>query len=167
MATEVTSAQIVNSSVDNSPIGATTPNTGAFSTLTGPTVSTSDDSTNAATTAWVNAFSVLGFTFSHSGSSGYIKLPGWLGGFILQWVQGATQSTSGSTQTVDLPVTFPTSVLSVMVGTVNENGGSPTDTNMALYQEVSRSTSNVVVFMMRNADHAFDPAAPTVWAVGY
>jgi hypothetical protein len=83
-----------------------------------------------------------------------------------EWAQGTTQSSSGSTQTVSLPVTLPNQIYSVMVGTINENSGSPTDTNMAFFQAVSYRTSSVTVFMMRNADHSFDPAAPTIWVIG-
>lgn len=78
--TSVTSTALQNSTVDNSPIGSNTPSSGIFTTLvatglaqlesnltclgngafdsglTAPTVTTGDNSTNAATTAWVRNF---------------------------------------------------------------------------------------------------------------
>jgi hypothetical protein len=80
------------------PIGNTTPNTGAFTTP-----ASSDNSQNAATTAWC----LLGFAIS-LGMNGYIKLPTWLGGVIFQWATGTSFSgkTTGA-QTIAWTITFP------------------------------------------------------------
>ncbi|WP_070887494.1 phage tail protein [Pseudomonas argentinensis] len=48
----------------------------------------------------------LGVTYSF-GNNGYIFLPQWLGGFGLQWMVGAAQ-TSGSNVVVNFPVPWPT-----------------------------------------------------------
>ena len=80
-------------------IGSTTPNTGAFTTLTATTPAYSDNSTKTATTAWC----LLGFAVSLT-ANGYIKFPKWLGGLMLEWGQFATVSSFGN-----FTSTFPTS----------------------------------------------------------
>ena len=78
-------------------------------TPTAPTQSSSDNSTRIATTSWVrNSMGIiataLGFVFV-TGSTGYIKFPSYLGGFILQWGYGVPNASGNLVGT--LPVAFP------------------------------------------------------------
>ena len=93
-------------------------------TLTGnPTATTqasTDNSTRIATTAWAK----VGFAIS-LGAVGYIKLPTWLGGLIVQW--GTTVATSdGAAQAAfSFPLTFPNSVYTT-VAFIGDNGDNKT-----------------------------------------
>lgn len=94
--------------INGTPVGNSAPSTGAFTTLTAATPASSDNSTNAATTAW----SKFGFVASLS-TPGYIKLPSWLSGFTIQW--GNTGSIPNDTPTsVSFPLTFANACLSVV-----------------------------------------------------
>lgn len=142
MTTKVVSAQVVNSSLDGSPVGAATASTGAFTTLTANTPGSGDNSTNVATTAWCR----LGFSILLS-SNGYIKLPGWLGGLIMQW--GAANANSSS-QSIGFPLTFPNSVWSIVCTPLNygPNAGraSPyltSSSNSGFVQESAGSTNSI------------------------
>ena len=106
MSTEITSAAVVNSTVDGTPIGQTTPAAGYFTTQ-----ASSDNSQAAATTAW----SKFGLVVSLA-TTGYIKFPSWLGGFIIQWGQVNTDI-NGGTLPVVFPLTFPTEAFVVNVTT--------------------------------------------------
>lgn len=87
-------------------------------TTSDPTFSASNDT--PASTGWVrSAMSAIavaaGFAYSFA-ASGYIKFPSWLGGFIIQWIQGTqvTNLASGGTfsdQVITLPLAFPTALL--------------------------------------------------------
>jgi hypothetical protein len=74
---------------------------------TATTQTTTDNSTNVATTAFVNSFANPSQSL---GSSGYVQLPG---GLIMQWGSGSTV-TSGET-TVTFPEAFPNNVYQVLV----------------------------------------------------
>jgi hypothetical protein len=77
-------------------LGAAALNSPAFTgTPTAPTPASSDNSTKIATTAWAK----LGFVVLLA-SVGYIKLPDWLGGIILQWGYSGTSA-------IDVGITFP------------------------------------------------------------
>lgn len=115
MATEVTSAAIVNSTLDNSPIGSVTPSTAEFLTP-----SAGDNSQNAATTAWC----LLGFAILLS-QNGYIKFPTWLGGLVIQW--GLSTNPSGSDLIVDFPIEFPNNCFVVHLTTTDNSGGGAGD----------------------------------------
>jgi len=93
--------------------------------------------------------------------SGYTTLPG---GIIIQWTRGVSQSTSGFTQIVNFPISFPHNCLSVQVSALVN---SPADTDVSFYQVVGYSANSVTVFMARNADHAFQPTTPLVYAIGF
>lgn len=83
-----------------------------------------DSSVNAASTNWVRgAMSAIataaGFAASFT-TNGYIKLPSWLGGFILQWGSGNAGSAG---PTVTFPIAFTTACYAVICGDI---GNSPT-----------------------------------------
>lgn len=105
MSTKITSVAVENSTIDSSTVGATTPGTGQFTSLTADSslnacgelvVNTSsatlttapaatDSSSKVPTTGWVQGlFAAMGFVAS-LGSNGYVKLPSFLGGLTLQW----------------------------------------------------------------------------------
>jgi len=96
---------VVNTAIDSSPIGATTPSTGIFTTaaasvqLTAPTVASTDNSTKVATTAWVQYLMANSIPGSQS-----VTLPG---GFIIKY--GTISDMSYGAVTFDTP--FPTAVL--------------------------------------------------------
>jgi hypothetical protein len=103
LSTQITDAALDNSTVDNTTVGATTASTARFTTP-----SSSDNSQNAATTAWC----LIGFAAS-LGQPGYIKLPSWLGGFMIQW--GSTGSCANDTPTsIAFPASFATACLAVV-----------------------------------------------------
>lgn len=69
----------------------------------------SDNSKKIATTEWA----AFGFAIL-KGGNGYIKLPTWLGGLIVQW--GTTANIAGGSHIdVTLPIPMPTAVLQVIV----------------------------------------------------
>lgn len=78
---------------------------------TSATEANADNSTKIATTAWVNnamatIATAAGFAIN-TGSNGYVKLPSFLGGFILQW--GSTVL-SGASLAQSYPLAFPNAV---------------------------------------------------------
>ncbi len=75
--TKMVSMAVHASTVDDTPIGQGAAAAGAFTTLTANTTATSDNSNNAATTAFVH--SLLG---GFAPGSGSVTLPG---GFIVKW----------------------------------------------------------------------------------
>lgn len=100
-------AQIVNQMVDgkaniDSPTFTGTPS--------GPTPPSSDNSTRFATTAWAK----LGLLVS-LGTIGYIKLPTWLGGLMLQWGTTVATLNGSSATTITFPIAFPNSVYTALV----------------------------------------------------
>lgn len=81
-----------------------------------PTPATSDNSTKAASTAWVRSalgtiFTALGFS-AVIGTTGGIVFPSILGGFIFCWGRTGTGSTSYS---VTFPIAFTTTPAQVMM----------------------------------------------------
>jgi hypothetical protein len=106
--TKLISAAINACTVDATPIGSTTPSTARFITP-----ASGDNSTNAATTAWC----LLGFAASSS-ANGYIKLPAWLSGLIIQWGHVTTDINAG-TVTVTFPLVFPTAAFVVVPTTLS------------------------------------------------
>lgn len=63
---------------------------------------------------------LLGFAVSLSGGSRYVKMPTWLGGWIIQW-GGVTTSSSGAT--VNFPVAFPNNCQAVFLTPQTSAGG--------------------------------------------
>lgn len=129
MSTKLTSVAIVNSTVDGTPIGGTTKAQGLFTdleaatlevsgTATAPTpASPADNSTNVATTAWVQGL----FARSLSGN-GYTYLPG---GLLLQW--GSVSMGGGGDNPVTFPTPFPTACFQVLACTVDPVSGGGGD----------------------------------------
>ena len=115
MSTQVTSEKIVSSTLDGSPVGATTPSTGAFTTLTANTPGSSDNSTNAATTAWAKFGLALSLAYP-----GYIKLPTWLGGFTMQWLD--TGVFDSGPVTITWPIAFANACLTAIVCQNSDEG---------------------------------------------
>ena len=142
----VLNTSIQKCGIDDSPIGLMQPSGGAFTdviaatcavgtTLTAPTVATTDNSTNAATTAWAK----YGLSMSLV-TNGYVGLPTWLGGWMVQW--GSTGTLPDSSQQ---PVSFngsgfPTQCFGV-VATMNNNIGTSVRTMQAIV--TSRTGFNV------------------------
>lgn len=91
-------------------------NSPAFSGApTTPTPSASDNSGKVPNTNWLYTCmsyvaAAAGFAIS-LGTPGFVKLPSWLGGFIIQW----GNHTSGGYEVCYFPLAFPTAVLAVVV----------------------------------------------------
>lgn len=130
------------SSVVNSPVGLDSPSTGNFITP-----SSSDNSTNAATTAWAK----VGLSVTAS-ANGFIKLPTWLGGLVIQW--GTTGNLGGGNTPVTESFTtpFPTACFGVLAvdnsvrvtsGNVSPIGAVPISTSQF---NINAQDSNVTAF---------------------
>ena len=119
------------SGINNTPIGAAAAASGDFTSLTANTPASSDDSTNAATTAWAkNGF------LSMFGTNGYFKMPAWLGGFTLQW--GLSLNPSGVDTAVSFPISFSNACLQVQLTTTdNATGGGGDRISYVLLSTVS------------------------------
>lgn len=108
--------------IGSTPIGATAPSTGAFTSLsasssaTAPTVAESDSSTHVATTAWVRG----AWSSGSSGGAYWSKDPS---GLIRQW--GHVSGLSNSANTISFPTSF-TNSSSVVVNATDDffTGGS-------------------------------------------
>lgn len=98
--------------------------------LTTAAAPTNDNSTRDASTSWIWAniqslvtsciatvAATMGFAF-YAGANGYLKLPSFLGGFIVQWGIFYMNSTGvGTTNaTVIIPLAFPNSSIFAMAG---------------------------------------------------
>lgn len=86
--------------------------TQAFSTST---ASSSSNTTVAATTAWAK----FGFAVS-LGANGYIKLPTWLSGLVIQWANVTVAG--GATTTFNFPLTFPTAGYAIVSSSKTPGG---------------------------------------------
>lgn len=84
-------------------------------TTTAVTPSVSDNSTKVATTAW----NLLGFAAS-LGVNGYIKLPSWMGGLILQWGLTGAFDTGPIAQALSIP--FPNGGFAAFATDATTNG---------------------------------------------
>lgn len=91
-----------------------------------------------AATALVTLGVIGGATYS-MGASGYVKLPSWLGGLIIQWTKTAVIAANASV-TVSFPTTFPGSVFAVF-GTPD----SPSAGEASAIGCVSFTTSSAVI----------------------
>ena len=91
---------------------------GFSGTPTVPTQSTSDNSSQAVNSSWIrsamaNIASAAGFSCSR-GSSGYIALPSWLGGLVLQWLP-VFAAPKGSASAFTFPMQFPHAVFQMWI----------------------------------------------------
>lgn len=92
---------------------------------TAPTPAGNDNSGKIPNTYWfhngglIYIANALGFGFDANGGSGYIKLPNWLGSFIIQW--GATNLTSFP-QNINFPIAFPNSCFRVLCNEAHAGG---------------------------------------------
>lgn len=125
--------------INNMSIGATTPSTGAFTALTAPTRTAGDNTTNAATTAFVSTL-VGGTTTATSSLSanGYQKFPS---GLIMQW--GSSSVGPNATLAVTLPTAFTTGGYSV-VATIQDATSTTTYTN-AIHAALTSTTQITLV----------------------
>jgi hypothetical protein len=100
------------------------------------TQAASDNSTKVATTAWAK----LGFVVSLAGN-GYIKLPDWMGGWILQWgLTSIVNASAGTSYNFNFPIAFPNAAYAIFGSHINSNGTVLAKTNTTLV-----STSQGVV----------------------
>jgi hypothetical protein len=86
---------------------------------TAPTQADADNSTKLATTAWVRSAmstiaSAAGFA-AVFGTPGYIKLPSWLGGFIVQWGMTGIFAADATFYDAYFYIAFPNECLSVVM----------------------------------------------------
>ncbi len=96
---------------------------------------TTDNSKKLSTTAWIrnamaNIATAAGFSAS-IGGNGYVKFPSWLGSWVIQWA-GASVATL---QTINFPLTFPTSCFRVF----------PAVIDAAVYAYISSFTNSGVI----------------------
>lgn len=117
-----------------------------------------DNSGNPASTSWVRgAMSAIataaGFVFSVN-PTGYIKLPSWLGGFIMQWGSTSSIAVNGSVTTA-LPLTFPNSHL-ISLAVLNT-------ANAAWVGVSSKTLSNVTI---ANSNASSNPTSAFFLSIG-
>lgn len=109
-----------------------------------------DDSDRPLSTGWLRRAmgtlaSAAGFAASF-GTNGYLKLPSWFGGFILQW--GTVAANNLSTLSVTYPLAFPNACYGVWQSTYNDTAGS-TD---AARRATSSTPLTTASFRLTNAD---------------
>ena len=129
---------------------------------TGATPAATDNSNHLATTSW--AYSAMTYIAQAAGFNiqlgvtGFIKLPSWLGGLILQWGKENAVASGGGAN-VTFPLTFPNACLS-NGATINNTVGNST----ALSAGVGTpSVSGMTVF-----HNGTNPATAITWyAIGY
>jgi hypothetical protein len=103
-----------------------------------------DSSVNPPSTSWVRgAMSAIataaGFVFSVN-ATGYIKLPSWLGGFIMQWGSTSSIAVNGSVTTA-LPLTFPNNHL-ISLGVLNTANAAWVGVSSKTLSSVTIANSN-------------------------
>ena len=103
-----------------------------------------------------------GFSIS-LGANGYIALPIWLGGLIIQWATG-TGTTSQTSEIIPWPLQFPNQCFKALV--------SPRATNFVDAQNAwhilrSYSTTGVAVHAQSSVSTWTEPLIPDVIGIGY
>jgi len=139
------------------PIGAVNPSSGVFTSLKGPTVAGTDNSTNAATTAWVRQLFAGNTSFL---GNGYIILPG---GLILQWGTGSAEGPGTRDVPVSFPIAFPNACFVVVI-TAQWNTGQ--NSSIAQVEQGSITTA-VFEFGVASAGSVNGTTTPMWFAVGY
>lgn len=99
-----------------------------------PTPLSTDNDTSIITSAWAKA----GFAVS-LGVVSYVKVPTWLGGWILQWGASVVASDGAAQAAFSYPLTFPTAVRTI-VG-FNGDNGAATPNKTAIYGTTAGTTS--------------------------
>jgi hypothetical protein len=104
--------------------------------------------------AWLTA----GYASSLT-ANGYIKLPMWMGGLILQWGSKANCPNNGASSTASFPVVFPTACLAAFVNGMTDGnpGDSPVTTTHGW------TTSGVSFYV----NQAATSITATFFAIGY
>lgn len=130
-----------------------------------PTPPVGDNDNSVATTAFVKAVFGTGFAVS-LGNTGYIKLPDALGGIIIQWIHGPVDAASNEhTVTLAFPLAFPTACYhlqaAMMVPTAQSQEAD------AMYQIISFSTTQVVLYLQEFSNGRAAPVSPFVLAIGH
>ncbi len=113
-----------------------------------------DNSSQVTNTAWV----ALGFALS-LGTTGYVKLPKWAGGLMVQWGQFGTKSSGGTLYSDAFPATFPTACLWAIMGgkSVDGNYGE------SLVVNHTNFTTNLLTYYYNGGTSV----APVFLAIGY
>lgn len=120
-----------------------------------------DDSDRPISSGWLRrGMSTLAFIAGFEASwgvNGYVKLPDWLGGFIMQW--GSIAATNATTVTANYPIRFPRAFYGMIQSIYNDTAGS-TDA-------VRRTTSaNPLVNMLFRITNADGGTSVSYWAFG-
>jgi hypothetical protein len=115
---------------------------------------------NFATQTWVQAWATAGFAVGF-GANGYIKLPNWLGGFILQWGQGYWSS---SDQTVSWPIAFPNACCTAYASCY---WGYSSNNTTSAFAITGYGTTYISVHPNRRTDSTPSGGIPFVIGIGY
>lgn len=104
----------------------------------------------------------FGFAISLT-SNGYIALPSWLGGLIVQWASGTGVTTQAS-QTVPFAMAFPNACLKAFV---TERSDQFADSSNAWFQMTNFNVSGAVVQAQSTVSSWAQPLIPDVFAIGH
>ncbi|WP_106802911.1 phage tail protein [Pseudomonas sp. S5D5] len=97
-------------------------------------------------------------------ANGYVVFPTWLGGLIIQWARGVHTNVGDSTQTIALPLAFPSTNLFSLSGTIAVSNV----TSDMWFQTMTASKESVVVVAQWSGTGSVSAGAyPQVLAIGY
>ena len=102
-----------------------------------------------------NGFEVL------KNENGFLQMPDWLGGIIVQWCVGV-QAVTEVTQVIQYPMVFPNAVYQAFVSTAYPSGDQ--EANMH-FQIVTKTVSSVTVFAQAQIG-SFAPHYPSIFVIG-
>ena len=128
-----------------------------------PTPSAGDSSQKIATTAWGKT----GFAVS-LGANGYIKLPDFLGGLIIEWGTSSAFPTGASTGSVSgsFPLSFPHAVYS-MVATADHAGDQAGNQWGWLTVNALSTSGFTITISEQSGSHIVDTVHARWIAIGY